>query len=67
VQDQLGLPPIIKSDDDFHPDLFKNTIAVGKKVGGNDYADYALVKRTRRKKILKTKDNVKESHGKIPW
>ena len=37
--------------------------------GGNDYSDpeeshdYALIKRTRRKKILKTKDNVKESHG----
>jgi hypothetical protein len=109
--------PTTKSDDDFHPDLFKNThaalpgqaktTATVKKAGGNDYSaddakpalskntpaassslpgqakttangkksagndysdderDYALVKRTRRKKILKTKDNVKESHGNL--
>ena len=45
------------------------TAKPAKKAGGNDYSDpeeshdYALIKRTRRKKILKTKDNVKESHG----
>ena len=27
--------------------------------------DYSLVKRTRRKNVLKTKDDVKESHGKL--